>query len=79
MYAPQPDHYSIASTDTSIGSDFDWDYYMNSKDTAPPSPASPEDQVHSPSLGVWSPTEPEHEAVPAPPPSHLPDLPSTSG
>jgi hypothetical protein len=79
MYAPRPSYYSIASTDTSIGSDFDWDYYMNSKDTAPPSPASPEDQVHSPSLGVWSPTEPEHEAVPAPPPSHLPDPPSTSG
>ena len=79
MYAPRPDHYSIASTDTSIGSNFDWDDWMNSKDTAPPSPASPEDQVHSPSLGVWSPTEPEHEAVPAPPPSHLPDPPSTSG
>ncbi|KAI0274456.1 hypothetical protein BGY98DRAFT_993346 [Russula aff. rugulosa BPL654] len=84
MYAPQPSYYSIASTDTSADSDFDWTYWM--KDTAPPSPASSnefgqpqEDQVHSPSLGVWSPTEHEHEAVPAPPSTILPGPPSTFG
>ncbi len=71
-----------ADSDSSIDSDFDWNYWMNSKDSPQSGPASPKEfgqaheyQVeHSPSPNLGSPKEPEDEVVPRPRPSPDPEL-----